>query len=170
MADKPFVSPRRLKKFLTNLLGEKLDTKEEILANTDVKKFAGAMAVQEMFNDVNDSLGEDEAGMTVHEKLDYIMSSGNGSSQEFILGGNSTNTSGGGGSYISIPNNAKTFSWTKINGSITNARIYTAVETDGGSKVHEFSNVDGGFFGSEYNSNLFRIWGSSFTVKINITY
>ena len=56
MADKPFVSPRRLKKFLTNLLGEKLNTKEEVLANTDAKKFAGAMALQEMFNDVTDSL------------------------------------------------------------------------------------------------------------------
>lgn len=56
MAEKPFVSPRRLKRFFTGLLGEKLNTKEEILANTDVKKFAGAMAVQEIYEDVNNSL------------------------------------------------------------------------------------------------------------------
>lgn len=57
MAEKPFVSPRRLKRFFTGLLGEKLNTKEEILANTDVKKFAGAMALQEIYEDVNNSLG-----------------------------------------------------------------------------------------------------------------
>lgn len=56
MAEKPFVSPRRLKRFFMGLLGEKLNTKEEIIANTDVKKFAGAMAVQEMFQDVDDRL------------------------------------------------------------------------------------------------------------------
>lgn len=76
MAEKPFVSPRRLKRFFTGLLGEKLNTKEEILANTDEKKFAGAMAVQEMYGELNDSLGEDENGMTLHEKLDYIMENG----------------------------------------------------------------------------------------------
>ena len=74
MADKPFVTPRRLKRFLTNLRGEKLNTKEEILANTDAKKFAGAMAVQEMFNDVIDSLGgfefyTDEQGKAYYKPM-----------------------------------------------------------------------------------------------------
>lgn len=52
MADRPFVSPRRLKEFFKLLLKEKLDTVEEIEANTDVGKFAGAMALKE----VNSSL------------------------------------------------------------------------------------------------------------------
>ena len=56
MADKPYVSPSKLKRFFMGLLGEKLNTKEEITANTDVDKFAGAMAMKEIYEEVNDSL------------------------------------------------------------------------------------------------------------------
>ena len=76
MADKPFVSPRRLKKFLTNLLGEKLNTKEEILANTDVKKFAGAMAVQEMYGELTDSLVKVKTYVGSDGKLHFVDASG----------------------------------------------------------------------------------------------
>ena len=49
--------------------GSVLDSIEEIAANTEPGKHAGALAVKEL----SESLGEDVNGMTVHEKLDYIM-------------------------------------------------------------------------------------------------
>ena len=76
MAEKPFVSPRRLKRFFTGLLGEKLNTKEEILANTDEKKFAGAMAVQEMYGELNDSLGGVQFGIDGEGNRCYLGADG----------------------------------------------------------------------------------------------
>lgn len=72
MADKPYVSPNRLKRFLTGLLGEKLNTKEEIIANTDVKKFAGAMAVQEIYEEINQSLANGQITFSVVNGEPYV--------------------------------------------------------------------------------------------------
>ena len=49
-----------------------LDSYEEIMANTSPGKVAGALAVKQIASE----LGEDTSGMTVHEKLDYIMNNG----------------------------------------------------------------------------------------------
>ena len=40
--------------------------------------------LNEKYEGLNESLGEDENGMTIHEKLDYLISNGTNSKYEFV--------------------------------------------------------------------------------------
>lgn len=71
-----------------------LDTLEEIEANTDPGKPAGALAVKEL----NQNIGSDENGMTVHEKLDYIMENAGSKHNSVTI---SLSYSNSAGSYVS---------------------------------------------------------------------
>lgn len=57
-----------------------IDDIDAIRATTQEGYMAGALALKQ----VDDSLGEDENGMTIHEKLDYLMNNGVGSSLKLV--------------------------------------------------------------------------------------